>query len=441
MEALRQDDPRRFGPYTALTRFRETAAAVQYLAHGTDPDGLVVVTAARPELAALPAFRRRFHAEARTADRLAGGWVEPRPATSADGSEDEDLLWTASAYVPALTLAEAVDLAGPLPERAVRILGAGIAETLSRVHATGAVLQGLSPRTVLLAADGPRLTAFGPLGAAADAEARPGGQLSVRLGYLTPEQVAGQEAGPASDLFVLGLLLAYAATGSTPLADGPAEEAAERIANTEPRLDAVPDALRRLVARCLAKDPADRPTAGTVAAELALEGAAGLAKGGWLPGLLAAAVAEQRARARKAAVAASADEAEADAPARPAVPVADVPDDVQDAVPAASEDAAQAPASPTASLTPHRDTRTAQLGVIDHQAPRPDRATTQLSMPRERPALPAPPPCPRWDGRPGPSPDNGRPASATRPVRRPAGARCSRSVPRPLRPGRPPAGC
>lgn len=279
MEALRQDDPRRFGTYTALTRFRETAAAVQYLAHGTDPDGLVVVTAARPELAALPAFRRRFHAEARTAERLAGGWVEARSDRSADDSGDEDLLWTASAYVPALTLAEAVDLSGPLPERAVRILGAGIAETLSRVHATGAVLQGLSPRTVLLAADGPRLTAFGPLGAAAAAEARPGGQLSVRLGYLTPEQVAGQEAGPASDLFVLGLLLAYAATGSTPLADGPAAEAAERIAHTDPRLDAVPGTLRELVARCLAKDPADRPTAGTVAAELALEGAAGLAKG------------------------------------------------------------------------------------------------------------------------------------------------------------------
>lgn len=403
MEALRQDDPRRFGPYTALARFRETAAAVQYLAHGTDPDGLVVVTAARPELAALPAFRRRFHAEARTADRLAGGWVEARPAASADGDENEDLLWTASAYVPALTLAEAVDLAGPLPERAVRILGAGIAETLSRVHATGAVLQGLAPRTVLLAEDGPRLTAFGPLGAAADAEARPGGQLSVRLGYLTPEQVAGQEAGPASDLFVLGLLLAYAATGSTPLADGPAAEAAERIAHTDPRLDDVPDALRELVARCLAKDPADRPTAGTVAAELALEGAAGLAKGGWLPGLLAAAVAEQKARARKTAAAAAADEAGADvnmlakaAGARAdvvptktpgaAVAVPDVQDAVPavPAVPAASEDTPQVPAS----LTPHRDTRTAQLGVIDHQAPRPDRATAQLSMP---PELPAPP--------------------------------------------------
>ncbi|WP_326738737.1 outer membrane protein assembly factor BamB family protein [Streptomyces sp. NBC_01022] len=384
MEALRQDDPHRFGPYTVLVRFRETAAAVQYLAHGSAPDDFVVITAARPALAALPAFRRRFQAESRTADRLAGGWVVSRLDTPADGAEDDDRLWTASAYVPALTLAEAVDIAGPLPGRAVRILGAGIAETLSRVHATGAVLQGLAPRTVLLAEDGPRLTAFGPLGAAADAEARPGGQLSVRLGYLTPEQVAGQEAGPASDLFVLGLLLAYAATGSTPLADGPAAEAADRIAHSEPRLDAVPDDLRELVAKCLAKDPADRPTAGAVAAELALEGAAGLAKGGWLPEPLVAAVAEQHSRVRKLEAAPPAAEG--------AVVVADAPDDVQDAVPAAAEDTPQAAATPPpAPLVPSRDTRTAQLGVIDHQAPRPDRVTTQLSLPPGQPGQPGQP--------------------------------------------------
>lgn len=270
MEALRQDDPRRFGPYTVLARLRETASAVQYLAHVAASQDAVVITAARPELAALPAFRRRFQAEADTADRLTGDWTPPQPAgaddtpddaaddtpnTAADESPDEDLLWTAGPYVPALTLAEAIGTTGPLPERAVRILGAGIAETLSRVHATGAVLQGLAPRTVLLAGDGPRLTAFGPLGAAAAAEARPGGQLSVRLGYLTPEQVAGEEPGPASDLFVLGLLLAYAATGTTPLADGPAAEGAERIARTAPELGAVPEELRDLVARCLAKSP------------------------------------------------------------------------------------------------------------------------------------------------------------------------------------------
>ncbi|MGW2086059.1 outer membrane protein assembly factor BamB family protein [Streptomyces sp. NPDC001880] len=352
MEALRQDDPRRFGPYTVLARLRGTASSVQYLARDTASEDAVVITAARPELAALPAFRRRFQAEARTADRLAGGWVQRRLG-GPDDAPDDELLWTASPYVPALTLAEAIELTGPLPEPAVRILGAGLAETLSRMHATGAVLQGLAPRTVLLAEDGPRLTAFGPLGAAADAEARPGGQLSVRLGYLTPEQVEGEEPGPASDLFVLGLLLAYAATGTTPLADGPAAEGAERIARTAPELGAVPEELRDLIARCLEKDPADRPSAGAVAAELALEGAAGLAKGGWLPERLAAAVAEQGARVRETVAAGG--------PADAVVP------------------------APAVVL----DTRTAQLGDIGRQVPGTDRPTTQLSVPPELTGRPA----------------------------------------------------
>ncbi|WP_420167849.1 PQQ-binding-like beta-propeller repeat protein [Streptomyces violaceoruber] len=301
MEALRQDDPRRFGRFTALARFDEHASAVRYVARDAASGETALVTAARPELAAVPVFSRRFRAEARTAERLAGGWVSPpletgkATGTPGDGPEP---LWTATGYVPALPLDEAVGIAGPLPERVVRVLGAGIAETLSRVHATGAALQGLAPGTVLLAADGPRLTAFGPLGAAASAEAGPEDRLSVRLGYLTPEQIAGEEVSAASDLFVLGLLLAYAATGATPFTEGPAEGASRRIAEDEPELDGVPQELRELIASCLAKDPAERPSAGTVAAELALEGAAGLARGGWLPEPLAAAVADQEARVR-----------------------------------------------------------------------------------------------------------------------------------------------
>ncbi|OEJ40940.1 hypothetical protein AR457_11755 [Streptomyces agglomeratus] len=311
MEALRQDDPRRIGPYAPLLRLRETASAVQYLAHG--PDGATAVVAvARPELAGLPAFRRRFQAEAQTAERLAGGWVQPPlgsrtdapggpdapdgPGQHPDGS-DGPALWTATAYVPALTLAEAVALAGPLPERTVRVLGAALAETLSRVHATGAVLHGLAADTVLLASDGPRLAAFGALGAAAAAEAGPGGQLSVRLGYLTPEQLAGREPGPASDIFVLGLLLAYAATGAIPWAAGPQDAAADRIAHAEPELAAVPEELRALIARCLAKSPADRPASGALAADLALEGAAAVARTGWLPHPVTTALATQASQA------------------------------------------------------------------------------------------------------------------------------------------------
>ncbi|RLV69554.1 serine/threonine protein kinase [Streptomyces sp. CBMAI 2042] len=448
MEALRREDPRRFGRFTVLARFQEAASAVQYVARDTGTGELAVITAARPALAAVPAFRRRFQAEARTAERLAGGWVTPPLETGE--ADDPELLWTATAYVPALPLADAVAVAGPLPERALRILGAGIAEILSRVHAGGSVLQGLAPGTVLLAEDGPRLTAFGPLGAAAAAEARPGGQLSVRLGYLTPEQVAGREVGAPSDLFVLGLLLAYAATGTTPFTEGPPEEAARRIAEADPELDAVPEELRELIAGCLAKDPAERPTAGTVAAELALEGAAGLARGGWLPERLAAAVADQEARVRALE---TPEEAEATGTADPAgepedaAPADAVP---ADAVPGAAAEApegapaTQTPTDPratvattdetpgTATANTATATNTGDTGDIGEdrgttrflntgpKPPQSDRATTHLALPPGLPpapgTAPAPLPAPAHHhtyGSPAPYPAAALPPSAT----------------------------
>ncbi|MEW5536645.1 PQQ-binding-like beta-propeller repeat protein [Streptomyces cyaneofuscatus] len=451
MEALRREDPRRFGRFTVLARFQEAASAVQYVARDTGTGELAVITAARPALAAVPAFRRRFQAEARTAERLAGGWVTPPLETGSPETGEDELLWTATAYVPALPLAEAVGIAGPLPERALRILGAGIAEILSRVHAGGSVLQGLAPGTVLLAEDGPRLTAFGPLGAAAAAEARPGGQLSVRLGYLTPEQVAGREVGAPSDLFVLGLLLAYAATGTTPFTEGPPEEAARRIAEADPELDAVPEELRELIAGCLAKDPAERPTAGTVAAELALEGAAGLARGGWLPERLAAAVADQEARVRALE---APEEAEATGTAGSADPAGEPEDAVPaDAVPGAAVEAPEdAPATPaptdpratvaTTDETPGTSTTNAAPGTATGTAantgdigedrgttrflntgpkpPQSDRATTHLALPPGLPpapgTTPAPLPAPSHHhtyGSPAPYPAAALPPSAT----------------------------
>lgn len=339
-----------------------------------------------------------------------------------------------------VTLAEAIGLAGPLPERAVRILGAGLAETLSRVHATGAVLQGLAPETVLLAEDGPRLTAFGPLGAAAAAEAREGGQLSVRLGYLTPEQVEGKEVGPASDLFVLGLLLAYAATGATPLAEGPVEEAAERIAHGSAELGDVPDELRALIARCLAKDPDDRPAAGAVAAELALEGAAGLAKGGWLPGPLAAAVTDQAARVRALET-----------------PVEAAQEPVQDAVPTGAVPRDEAPAGSAQHTGTGdngdigdigEDSRTTRFLGTGARAPQSDRATTQLALPRE--PYPRPPRHPpRRPHSPTRTPTRPRPPRRARPPHPPRSRRpCPPRFPPPHpparpapRPRRPPAAC
>lgn len=188
---------------------------------------------------------------------------------------------------------------------------------------------------------------------------------------------------------MLGLLLAYAATGTTPLADGPAAEAAERIARTEPELDTVPEELRGLIARCLAKDPADRPTAGTVAAELALEGAAGLAKGGWLPERLSQAIMEQAGQVRK--LAADPDDGPADAAT--GTPVDSPTHSLLGPLGHDSADAAPdgpAGARPDTPATRDDDVRTTRIGSVGSpRAPEPDRPTTQLSIPRERSGPPA----------------------------------------------------
>jgi outer membrane protein assembly factor BamB/serine/threonine protein kinase len=327
-------DPRQFGPYRTLAVLREAGTTRGYLARGDD-GRTVTVTAAEPRLAAVPVFRRRFRQELATAARLAGPWAQPVLASA----PDDPVPWFASPFVPSLPLTEAVALAGPLPEPVVRAVGAALAETLERTRAAaGGAFQGLGPEVVLLAADGPRISAFGPLGAATAAAEGPGGGLSVTLGYLTPEQVAGHRPGPPADVFVLGTLLAYAATGTNPFDTDPAgtgpldadpagtnhadadptdarpadadpadarpaagdvspsaarHRAAERIAHREPDLASVPEGLRPVLARCLAKDPARRPEPSVLAAVLAPSGAAAAVDASPLPARLTAALAEQ----------------------------------------------------------------------------------------------------------------------------------------------------
>ncbi|MFI6938481.1 PQQ-binding-like beta-propeller repeat protein [Streptomyces sp. NPDC050418] len=282
---LRDTDPPRIGTYRLLARLRESAATLEYLARDDDGDTIALLVP-HPGLAASSALRRKFRAEADLARRAAAPWTVQVRETG------EDHL--ATAFRPSVTLGAAVSGYGPLPEHAVRILGAALAEALVRLHALVPTHRGLAPHTVLLAADGPRLAGFGPLAAATDLdEAAAGGHGGPRLtlGYLTPEQVALAAPEPASDVFMLGLLLVYAATGGNPFGSA----TPEALATADADLGDVPAGLRPLLARCLDKDPARRPTPDTVAADLAPGGAAALLREGWLPGPLVTELAEQAA--------------------------------------------------------------------------------------------------------------------------------------------------
>ncbi|MGW3074660.1 serine/threonine-protein kinase [Kitasatospora sp. NPDC001132] len=254
-QALTADDPREIGGHLLYARLGAGGMGRVYLAYtpGGRPVALKVI---RPELAEDPEFRARFAQEVASARRIHGLFT----AQLIDAGPDAATPWLATTYVPGPSLQQVVQRFGPLPERTVLLLLAGIAEALQAIHASGVVHRDLKPANVLIAADGPRVIDFG-IARAADASALTG--TGLRIGspaYMAPEQAVGQGATPATDVYALGALGVHVAGGTPPFGDGPDPAALYRTVHEEPDLDRVPESLRELLRQCLAKRPEDRPT-------------------------------------------------------------------------------------------------------------------------------------------------------------------------------------
>ncbi|WP_260606957.1 serine/threonine-protein kinase, partial [Streptomyces sp. WAC08241] len=215
----------------------------------------VAVKVARPELASDPSFRARFRAEVAAA-RQVGGF---HTAQVVDADPDAEAPWLATAYVPGPTLAGLVTAEGPLDETKLRALGAALAEALEAIHACGLVHRDLKPGNIVMAPDGPRVLDFGIARALESTRLTATGSAFGTPGYLAPEQALGEEVTGAADVFALGAVL-VAAAGGRPFGDGTPMGLMYRSVHEAPDLTSVPEALRDLVARCLAKDPAERPT-------------------------------------------------------------------------------------------------------------------------------------------------------------------------------------
>ncbi|MEE2045373.1 serine/threonine-protein kinase [Nocardiopsis tropica] len=254
-------DLERIGPYRLSGRLGAGGMGRVYL--GRSPGGRdVAIKVVHPELAEDPEFRRRFAAEVEAARRVGGFHT----AQVVDADPAGNPPWLATAYIPGPTLYAAVREHGPLPADSVAALGAGLAEGLVAVHACRIVHRDLKPGNVLLAADGPRLIDFG-IARALDATSytRTHAVLGTAA-FMSPEQVTGASVGPASDVFSLGCVLAFAATGRSPFGEGPAHAITHRIIHSEPDLSGLTGPLKDLVSACLAKDPVDRPTPDSVLA-------------------------------------------------------------------------------------------------------------------------------------------------------------------------------
>jgi outer membrane protein assembly factor BamB len=254
MEPLQDGDPRSAGEFRLRARLGAGGMGRVYL--GYSPGGrAVAVKICRPEFAADPAFVRRFALEVDAARAVNGLYT----AQVIDAGPDDIPPWMATSYVPGPSLYDAITADGPLPEPAVWRLAAGLAEALQAVHACGLVHRDLKPTNVLLAADGPRVIDFGVARALDGTSLTTTGVTFGTPSYMSPEQGTGDPLGPASDVFALGSVLCFAATGGVPFGDGDPPSVLYRVIYSPPALDAVPARLRDLVAACLAKNPADRP--------------------------------------------------------------------------------------------------------------------------------------------------------------------------------------
>ncbi|MGW7468209.1 serine/threonine-protein kinase [Streptomyces xantholiticus] len=256
------EDPPQIGPFRLLGRLGVGGMGRVYLARSAG-GRTVAVKLVRAELAAQDEFRRRFAREVEALERVGGTGTTPVIASDTDAESP----WVAIGYVPGPSLRSVVvDQYGPLPANSVRALAAGLADALGHIHAAGLLHRDLKPSNILLTVDGPRIIDFG-IARAVDTVTDGGltttGAVVGSPGFMSPEQVRGERLTPASDIFCMGAVLAYAATGRPPFgsADSGVHAVLFRIAHEEPDLAGLPPELDPLVRRCLDKDPAARPTA------------------------------------------------------------------------------------------------------------------------------------------------------------------------------------
>ncbi len=254
MQALAAGDPRHLGPYRLHARLGRGGMGQVFL--GFSPAGRsVAVKVLHPALARDEAFLTRFGLEVAAARAVSAVYTAPVVAAGLD----DDPPWLATAFVPGPSLAELVELTGPLAESALWRLTAGLAEALQAIHDRAVVHRDLKPSNVLLADDGPRVIDFGLAGALHDAAPKAGGLVIGSPPFMSPEQARGALAGAAGDVFSLGAVIAFASTGNPPFGQGSPEQVLYRVLHAAPGLDGLPAGLRQIAAACLAKAPADRP--------------------------------------------------------------------------------------------------------------------------------------------------------------------------------------
>ncbi|MFF7276041.1 protein kinase [Streptomyces griseorubiginosus] len=263
---LHKDDPKSVGGYRILDRLGTGGMGVVY--RGRTRSGReVAVKVVHAQYAEDRVFRARFRQEIESVRKVSGAFTAP----VVDADPEAVRPWMATQYVPGRSLADRIRERGALRGTELRQLALGLVEALRDIHRVGVVHRDLKPANVLLAQDGPRVIDFGISRAAENHNTlTETGQMIGTPPFMSPEQFTdARTVGPASDVFSLGALLVFSATGRGPFDTDSPYLTAFRVVHEAPVLDGVAEPLRAVLARCLAKAPADRPELDTLAKEFA----------------------------------------------------------------------------------------------------------------------------------------------------------------------------
>ncbi|MFF2507521.1 serine/threonine-protein kinase [Streptomyces sp. NPDC058067] len=296
IKPLTLTDPARIGPYLLLGRLGAGGMGRVYLAR-SEAGRTVAVKVVHEEHIADPQFRARFQREIDAARRVGERYTAP----VLDAAPDAEFPWVATGYVPGLSLEQVVRGHGALPTPSVLALGDGLLRALQDIHTAGIVHRDLKPSNVMLTVEGPKVIDFGiarAMDTSVESLLTSTGMVIGSPGFMAPEQIRGESAGPKSDVFTLGCVLTYAATGSLPFGQGVSNQHAVmyQIVEAEPDLAKVRDeSLRALIARCLIKTAAERPSVADLLADSGGEGPAS-AEASWLPAGVVSHLARQSAR-------------------------------------------------------------------------------------------------------------------------------------------------
>ncbi|WP_430383086.1 protein kinase domain-containing protein [Streptomyces sp. P10-4] len=260
---LTHDDPVALGPYRLIARLGSGGMGTVYVARSAGGRTVALKTM-HAGIAADPAARVRFRLEVDAA-RVIGDRFGARVM---DADPLAETPWLATEYVLGPALDEAVEAGGPLPEQSVRALGAALCSALGQLHRSDVVHRDLKPSNILVTAYGPKVIDFGIARAIGDDRLTRAGAAVGTPAFMSPEQATGQEHDAAGDVFALAGVLVYAATGHGPFGSGQAADLLYRVRYAEADLGGVPAALVPLLARCLAKEPGERPTTAQLASRL-----------------------------------------------------------------------------------------------------------------------------------------------------------------------------